>query len=151
MPAQSSPYQGSQGFHRPRPSISHAASTPAGFTTSGRSEDSTTTTTKTATAGLPVKNVQNVNTKPLPSRPANHLQQQHNAYSKSYESPRLNQTHFDDSLPKTQVGPLPDEDEEILRTSTRPPLTSKFSFDNLTAMGEGAIESGGAFKRMVTK
>lgn len=145
MSAHSLPYQGSQGFHRPRPSISHAASTPAGFGLERLSEGSAAA----RTAGQPVKNVRNVDTKPLPSRPANHLQQHHIAYSRSYDSP-LNQTHID-TPSNTEVVPLPDEDTEVLLLANRPALTSKFSFDNLTAMGEDVTESGGAFKRMVTK
>lgn len=132
MASCSQPSQGPMSYHRPRPSLSHAASTPP--VVSGRAEDR-------------VQAVETVNCKPLPSRPANHLQQQHCAHSKSFDS-RFNPTtsSLTDCLNTTEVLPLPDE--EVL--ASRPPLTSKFSFDNLAAMSDGS-ESGGAFKKMVTR
>lgn len=137
MATQPHPYQGYQKYHRPRPHFNQAASTPA-VLGAGRQEDIDMAVKKGSTP--------TVDGKPLPSRPANHLQQQHCAHPKSFNA------RFDlqsTSPLHTEVVPLPDEEEEVLSTA-RPPLTSKFSFDNLTAMGENT-ESGGAFKRMVTK
>lgn len=144
------PYTAANAYHRPRPrpSLDHSSSAPC----------SVSQTTEKPARQAPVNQLgQAVNTaaEPLPSRPANHIQQHHSA-------PRLNQAPLlrpSHSSPDAQYRIYSPEEEEEVHTTTevllddverlaRPALTSKFSFDNLTAMD---TSNGGALKRMATR
>lgn len=146
-PVPSQPYGRCNGYHRPRPKFTQAVTAP-----------STLQVESVVVETQPV-----IKAKPLPSRPANHLQQQHG--SKSYD-PSSSATPIHQRFAKVhlesehQQAEVPEEEEELLytrietlqdeeATPTRPSLTSKFSFDNLTAMDNQS--AGGALKKMATK
>ena len=151
-PTPSQPYGRCNGYHRPRPKFTQAVTAPS--------------TLQEASVAVETQPV--IRAKPLPSRPANHLQQQQHgskSYGSSSSSPsastpihqRFARVQLQTAYRQAEEG---EEEEELLytrveklqdeeATPTRPSLTSKFSFDNLTAMDSQS--TGGALKKMATK